>query len=114
MSQDCESFYSCLRARTFGVGRHSMGTRVYIGNLPADVVESELEDIFKRYGKYVSCDLKGGREGAPRFAFVEFDDPRDAAEAVRGENGQEFAGGRLRVRACWMLYARASARQCAC
>ena len=33
----------------------------------------------------------------PTFAFVEFDDPRDAFDACRGRNGYDFAGGRLRV-----------------
>ena len=34
----------------------------------------------------------------PTFAFVEFDDGRDAAEACRGRDGYDFAGGRIRVR----------------
>ncbi len=33
------------------------------------------------------------------FTFVEFDDPRDAYDAVRGRDGVEFAGARLRVSA---------------
>lgn len=33
----------------------------------------------------------------PVFAFVEFDDPRDAADACRGRDGYEFAGDRIRV-----------------
>ena len=81
-----------------------MGTRVYVGNLPSDVLPKELEDIFSRYGKFSTVDLKG-REGEPRFAFVEYEDPRDASEAVRAENGADFAGDRLRVRCgchCWL------------
>jgi hypothetical protein len=71
--------------------------RVYIGNLPNDVQEREIHDIFNKYGPVASCDVKGGRDGGPRFAFVEYDDPRDASESVRAENGQEFAGARMRV-----------------
>lgn len=33
----------------------------------------------------------------PTFAFVEFDDPRDAADACRARDGYDFAGGRIRV-----------------
>jgi splicing factor, arginine/serine-rich 1 len=73
-------------------------SRVYIGNLPNDVQVQEVEDIFSKYGKFRSCDLKGGRDGTARFAFIDFEDPRDADDATRGENGQDFAGGRLRVR----------------
>jgi splicing factor, arginine/serine-rich 1 len=71
--------------------------RVYIGNLPNDVQEREIQDIFSKYGPIATCDVKGGRDGGSRFAFVEYDDPRDASESVRAENGQEFDGTRLRV-----------------
>lgn len=33
----------------------------------------------------------------PAYAFVEFSDPRDAQDAVRGRDGYDFAGNRLRV-----------------
>ena len=33
----------------------------------------------------------------PGFAFVEFDDPRDALDACRGRDGYNFAGGKIRV-----------------
>lgn len=49
-------------------------SRVYIGNLPPDVRESEIEDLFYKYGRIRSVTLKGRR--GPPFAFVEFDDPR--------------------------------------
>ena len=53
--------------------------KVYVGNLPGDVREKDLEDVFYKYGKIVGVNLhnggKGERPGAP-FAFVEFEDPR--------------------------------------
>ena len=30
------------------------------------------------------------------YAFITFSDPRDAEDAIRGRNGIEFAGGRIR------------------
>ena len=33
----------------------------------------------------------------PAYAFVEFDDPRDARDAVHGRDGYVFAGGAIRV-----------------
>ena len=36
-------------------------SRVYVGNLPVDVRERELDDIFSRYGGISSIDIKGGR-----------------------------------------------------
>ncbi|KAK6036320.1 hypothetical protein COOONC_26175 [Cooperia oncophora] len=49
-------------------------TRVYVGNLPPDCREKDLEDIFAKYGKIRFVDMKGTR--GPLFAFVEFEDPR--------------------------------------
>lgn len=74
-----------------------MGTRVYVGNLPQDVREREVEDLFYKYGKIRAIDLKFTAR-PPSFGFVEFDDPRDAEDAVRGRDGYDFYGNRLRVR----------------
>ena len=60
-----------------------MGSRLYVGNLPVDVEEREVEDLFGKHGKLKSCYLKGGREGSSRFAFIEFEDSRDADNACR-------------------------------
>ncbi|VDM53188.1 unnamed protein product [Angiostrongylus costaricensis] len=70
-------------------------TRIYVGNLPSDCREQEIEDVFAKYGKIRFVDIKGGR--GPLFAFVEFDDPRDAEDAVRGRDGYDLDGCRLRV-----------------
>ena len=34
----------------------------------------------------------------PAFAFIEYDSSRDAEDAVRGRDGYDFDGNRLRVR----------------
>ncbi|GFR39907.1 hypothetical protein Agub_g412, partial [Astrephomene gubernaculifera] len=70
--------------------------RVFVGNLPMDVREREVEDLFFKYGRIRSVDLKIGPR-PPAFAFVEFEDSRDAYDAVRGRDGIEFQGQRLRV-----------------
>ncbi|CAK8675775.1 serine/arginine-rich splicing factor 1B-like [Clavelina lepadiformis] len=69
--------------------------RVYVGNLPPDVREKDVEDLFWKYGKILNVNLKNRR--GPPFAFVEFDDHRDADDAVRGRSGYNFDGYRLRV-----------------
>ncbi|KAJ7333783.1 Serine/arginine-rich splicing factor 1 [Desmophyllum pertusum] len=73
--------------------------RVYVGNLPSNVEERDLEDIFYKYGEVADVDLKiprQGTQGTP-FAFVEFNDPRDAEDAVRGRDGYDFDGKSIRV-----------------
>ncbi|KAK6014519.1 hypothetical protein OSTOST_20096, partial [Ostertagia ostertagi] len=91
----CLKYISSCTTRNdsvFRMGRDE--TRVYVGNLPPDCREKDLEDIFAKYGKVRFIDIKGGR--GPAFAFVEFDDARDAEDAVRGRDGYDFDGSRIR------------------
>ncbi|XP_044964368.1 serine/arginine-rich-splicing factor SR34-like [Hordeum vulgare subsp. vulgare] len=69
---------------------------IYVGNLPGDIREREVEDLFYKYGRIVEIDLKVPPR-PPGFAFVEFEDPRDAEDAIQGRDGYNFDGNRLRV-----------------
>ncbi|XBI99087.1 hypothetical protein VPH35_019239 [Triticum aestivum] len=69
---------------------------IYVGNLPGDIREREVEDLFYKYGRIVEIDLKVPPR-PPGFAFVEFEDPRDAEDAIHGRDGYNFDGNRLRV-----------------
>ncbi|CAA3007062.1 serine/arginine-rich splicing factor SR30-like isoform X1 [Olea europaea var. sylvestris] len=69
---------------------------IYVGNLPGDIRESEVEDLFYKYGTIVEIDLKIPPR-PPGYAFVEFEDYRDADDAIRGRDGYDFDGHRLRV-----------------
>lgn len=76
--------------------RFRMSARIYVGNLPLDIRESELDDLFYKYGRIREIELKTpGRP--PAFAFITFDDHRDAEDAVRGRDGYNFDGYRIRV-----------------
>lgn len=69
---------------------------LYVGNLPADIREREVEDLFYKYGPIVEIDIKIP-PSPPAFAFVEFEDARDAQDAIRARDGYKFDGQRLRV-----------------
>ncbi|KAL7060147.1 hypothetical protein AAHC03_09852 [Spirometra sp. Aus1] len=69
--------------------------KIYVGNLPPDVKTRDLESLFIKYGPITDIDLKCRR--GPPFAFIEFEDDRDAADAVRGRDGYNFDGYALRV-----------------
>lgn len=69
--------------------------RIYVGNLPPDIRSKDIQDLFYKFGKVTFVDLKN-RKGPP-FAFVEFDDPRDAEDAVHARDGYDYDGYRLRV-----------------
>ncbi|XP_003739725.1 serine/arginine-rich splicing factor 1B [Galendromus occidentalis] len=70
-------------------------SRVYVGNLPPDIRTKDIEDLFHKYGKITFIDLKNRR--GPPFAFVEFEDPRDAEDAVSARDGYDYDGYKLRV-----------------
>ncbi|XP_051903336.1 serine/arginine-rich splicing factor 1-like [Hippocampus zosterae] len=70
--------------------------RIYVGNLPPDIRSKDVEDLFYKYGSIRDIDLKN-RRGGPPFAFVQFEDPRDADDAVYGRDGYDYDGYRLRV-----------------
>lgn len=76
-----------------GGGRNEC--RIYVGNLPPDIRTKDIQDLFYKFGKVTFVDLKN-RKGPP-FAFVEFEDPRDAEDAVRARDGYDYDGYRLRV-----------------
>ncbi|CAG8435100.1 3054_t:CDS:2 [Scutellospora calospora] len=52
----------------------------------------DLEELFEKYGKVLSVDVK-----PMGYAFVEFEDPRDADDAVKQLNGVELDGARIAV-----------------
>ncbi|KRZ28911.1 26S protease regulatory subunit 4 [Trichinella pseudospiralis] len=57
-------------------------TRVYVGQLTSDIRENDLENFFKGYGRIREITLKNG------YGFVEFDERRDADDAVHDLNGK--------------------------
>ncbi|CAN6468843.1 unnamed protein product [Victoria cruziana] len=69
---------------------------IYVGNLPGDIREKEVEDLFYKYGPIVDIDLKI-LPRPPGYCFVEFEEARDAEDAIRGRDGYKFDGHRLRV-----------------
>lgn len=69
---------------------------IYVGNLPADIKEVEVEDLFYKYGRILDIELKIPPR-PPCYCFVEFESSRDAEDAIRGRDGYNFDGCRLRV-----------------
>lgn len=69
---------------------------LYVGNLPGDTREHEIEDLFRKFGPIVDIDLKMPPR-PPGYCFIEFEDPRDAEDAMRVRDNYNFDGNHLRV-----------------
>jgi len=72
--------------------------KLYVGNLPWNVTDSELESFFASAGEVVSARVITDRDtGRSRgFGFVEMDDA-GATKAMAELNGKDMGGRALRV-----------------
>ncbi|KAI9243826.1 hypothetical protein BDA99DRAFT_529808 [Phascolomyces articulosus] len=76
------------------------GSRVvFVGNIPFELTEEQLIDIFKEVGPVASFRLLFDREtGRPKgYGFCEFYDAETAASAVRNLNDYDIGGRQIRV-----------------
>lgn len=64
---------------------------MFIGRLSPHARERDVEKFFKGYGHIREINLKNG------FGFVEFDDHRDADDAVYELNGKELCSERVTI-----------------
>jgi RNA recognition motif-containing protein len=76
-----------------------MGRKLYVGNLPYEVGETELHELFARVGSVESVtvmrDQATGR--ARGFAFVEMSTDAEAQAAITQLNATEVGGRSLTV-----------------
>lgn len=70
-----------------------MSGRLYIGDLGTSGSKTDLEREFERYGTLKSVWVA---RNPPGFAFIEFEDTRDAEDAVRDMDGRMVCGVRIR------------------
>uniref|UniRef100_A0A7S1N7C3 RRM domain-containing protein n=1 Tax=Eutreptiella gymnastica TaxID=73025 RepID=A0A7S1N7C3_9EUGL len=70
--------------------------RVYVGNLPYDFRDRDLERIFDKYGPMEECVVRSKAGSRSAFGFITFKDDRDADDALKLD-GENVAGGRLVV-----------------
>ena len=68
-------------------------TQIYIGNLRGDVDSEELRREFKKFGTIQNYSYKG------KYAFIEFDAPEAATEAINQMDGQRVDRVRITVEA---------------
>lgn len=72
---------------------------IYIGNLPFNLGEEDLREIFEEYGevastKIISDKFSGRSKG---FGFVEMDDDDEAKKAIEELNNADLSGRNIKV-----------------
>lgn len=72
---------------------------IYVGNLPYDTGNEELEQLFSQFGTIqratVVMDRESGRSRG--FGFVEMAEETEGHSAIEALNGQDFGGRALTV-----------------
>ncbi|MBI1248789.1 RNA-binding protein [bacterium] len=76
-----------------------MKKKLYVGNLPYNYTQSDLENLFSPYGTVAYVSVISDREtGRSRgFGFVEMDSDQDATSAIDALNGYDCEGRKLVV-----------------
>ena len=76
-----------------------MSTKLYVGNLPYQTTESDLQTLFEAAGSVASINVVRDRAtGQARgFAFVEMGDAESAQKAIKELDRREFGGRQLTV-----------------
>lgn len=76
-----------------------MGKKLYVGNLSYSVDNSQLEEMFAKFGDVRSAEVIQDRDTgrSKGFGFVEMADDNAAREAIEGMNNQEHDGRTMTV-----------------
>ncbi|MBH97293.1 MAG: RNA-binding protein [Rhodospirillaceae bacterium] len=76
-----------------------MGKRLYVGNLPYSVGESDLESKFAAHGTVESANLIIDRNTgrSKGFAFVEMSTESESQAAIEALNGTDYDGRPMTV-----------------
>lgn len=76
-----------------------MGRKLYVGNLPYETGETELQELFTRAGTVETVPvMRDQATGRPRgFAFVEMSTDQEAQKAIEALNEYQLGGRGLTV-----------------
>lgn len=74
------------------------GSNLFLFHLPNNMKDSELYNLFKKFGNVLSTKVMTQKNGKSKgIGFVSFDNPKAANEAIEQMNGFEIRGKRLKV-----------------
>lgn len=72
---------------------------IYVGNLPFQLTEDELQEVFAQFGEVQAARIIRDRETqrSRGFGFVEMPNDEEASKAIEALNGYVLKGRPLRV-----------------
>src|SRR5947209_13676404 len=87
------------RFRFVSRGGPFMGKKLYVGNLPYTVSDSDLQQMFEAHGSVTSAQVIMDRDTgrSKGFGFVEMGSDAEAQAAITAMNGTEMDGRALTV-----------------
>jgi RNA recognition motif-containing protein len=76
-----------------------VGKKLYVGNLPYSITDTELQKLFEPHGTVQSAQVIMDRDSgrSKGFGFVEMDKPEEAQAAITALSGQQIDGRSLTV-----------------
>ena len=76
-----------------------MKSKLYVGNLPPDVENMDLEKLFSESGTVQSVNIVKDRDSGRNkgFGFVEMKNQKKATKAIENFNSKEFKSRSLKV-----------------
>ncbi|XP_015905985.1 RNA-binding protein lark isoform X3 [Parasteatoda tepidariorum] len=66
-------------------------TKIYVGNLPENAHNGELQELFEKYGEVKECDI------VKNYAFVHMSSEEEAKTAIEALNNIDFMGSKISV-----------------
>jgi RNA recognition motif-containing protein len=84
---------------TVDIGSRIRFMSIYVGNLPFEVTQEDLVDVFAEYGTIKRVHFPTDRETGKKrgFAFVEMETPVQESSAITALDGAEWMGRALKV-----------------
>ncbi len=76
-----------------------MKPKLYVGNLPHEIENADLEKLFSESGSVQSVNIIKDRDSgrSKGFGFVEMKDQQEASSAIEKFNGFDFKGRAIKV-----------------
>ncbi len=78
-----------------------MAKKLFVGGFPYSTTSLQLEEMFSKIGKVVSCEVINDRETGQSkgFAFIEMENDQEAEEAIEKLNDTDLDGRKIVVNA---------------